>query len=380
MKKRILALLLALSLSLAACTAPAADSYPSPSADPEEIKVDLTKDILEFSAGLSGEETLMTVNGTAVPADFFCYWLVLACKQFKSSYGAYGLSLKNQENSDMVRDEAVNLVASYILMEQKAAELGCPLTDAQLENIQTTIDSSGEDALSIQKSLWGLNETSLRSVLAHHMGHYYNNLLDVCIPATPSDEELNSYAYQTKHILLSTVDLEGGQTILEDGSLGYAPLDEETVAAKRELAEDLLAQIRSSDDIQATFDALMNEYSEDGRDEEGNLSAPDGYVSTPGKMVPEYEQTSFELAIGEVSDIVESTYGYHIILRGEVPDLSSYIVEYRQVQMDALIETWVEEADVVCDDALNAINLNQFYDRFGAYQSDMNAKLNGEKE
>ena len=116
-------------------------------------------------------------------------------------------------------------------------------------------------------------------------------------------EEINE-AYKkdymgAKHILISTVDTET-----------QAPLDEATVAEKKKLAEDLLAQVKGG----ADFDALMNQYTEDP----GSASYPNGYVFTTGEMVPEFEEATKNLSVGQVSDLVETSYGYHIIKRVEI--------------------------------------------------------------
>ena len=43
------------------------------------IEADLSKSALEFSAGLSPNDVLLTVNGEDVRADVFCYLLGNAC-------------------------------------------------------------------------------------------------------------------------------------------------------------------------------------------------------------------------------------------------------------------------------------------------------------
>lgn len=82
----------------------------------------------------------------------------------------------------------------------------------------------------------------------------------------------------------------------------------------RREAEEILQQLREHDDgdIVDFFIALMHDYSEDFG---GLASAPDGYLFQDGDMVSEFYDTSRELEIGEISDIVETDFGYHIILR-----------------------------------------------------------------
>jgi parvulin-like peptidyl-prolyl isomerase len=47
----------------------------------------------------------------------------------------------------------------------------------------------------------------------------------------------------------------------------------------------------------------------------GVASYPDGYLFQSGEMVAEFEDATAALEIGQVSGIVETTYGYHIIYR-----------------------------------------------------------------
>lgn len=74
-------------------------------------------------------------------------------------------------------------------------------------------------------------------------------------------------------------------------------------------AEEALNRIRSGED----FDKIMYEYTIDP----GTYKNPNGYTFGRGYMVKEFEDAAFALGIGEVSDIVESPYGYHIIKRVE---------------------------------------------------------------
>ena len=74
----------------------------------------------------------------------------------------------------------------------------------------------------------------------------------------------------------------------------------------RQKAEEVLAMAKSGKD----FAALAKKYSEDpGSKDNGGL-----YENFKrGDMVPPFEEASFNLPIGAISDLVETQYGYHII-------------------------------------------------------------------
>lgn len=92
----------------------------------------------------------------------------------------------------------------------------------------------------------------------------------------------------------------------ENGNITDEAKKAETLAK----AQAVLERVKNGED----FDALIKECGEDP----GMQQQPDGYCFKKGDMVEPFETATYALEVGGVSDIVETSYGYHIIKRIEL--------------------------------------------------------------
>ena len=142
-------------------------------------------------------------------------------------------------------------------------------------------------------------------------------------------------------------------------------------------AQDLLAQLQAVTDpaqLETKFDELMNANSEDS----GLAANPDGYTFTAGEMVEPFETATRALTPGQISDIVESDYGYHIILRLDPSQVAAVRDKWETAHMSELTQQWVEEAEIETTETYDQLSAKDFYEKLTAYRATLTEETESE--
>jgi peptidyl-prolyl cis-trans isomerase C len=229
--------------------------------------------------------------------------------RIKTAYAAQGRTI--QTDSPMVERQVLDsLVNRDLLMLKVTAEdraKGREQFESSLQRFKTNGGLTEEEfnqklnqqlqIMGLTKKQWelqGIEQASLPVMLEREL------------KANPTDEQAKKYfdenpakferpeMVRAAHILLMTSD-----------PATRKDLSDEQKAAKKKQMEAILKRARAGED----FGKLAKEYSEDP----GSKDKGGEYTFPRGQMMPEFEAAAFSLNTNQVSDIITTPYGYHII-------------------------------------------------------------------
>lgn len=225
---------------------------------------------------------------------------------YEATMSASGQNLSSDEGQTALaeaRKWVLDMRIELLLINQAAAREGVTVSAEEIDAaVSGLISDIGQSALEERLAQEGLTLDQMRQELQKEM--VASRMIELVITAIPSrTEHINA-----RHILLAT----------------------------REEADRVLSQLRTG----ADFATLAQRYSQDSytRDRGGDL----GYVPRGILTAPEVEVAAFALQPGQLSEVIFSALGYHIVqVVDRVPD-REVSAENLRLLRDRSVREWLD--------------------------------------
>lgn len=251
------------------------------------------------------QQTILAIPGLTTPDGKF------DVERYKSLLAMRGMTPAGYEASlrqDLTLQQLTSAIESTAIAPKSVANRLSDLNDQERE-VQELLFKASDYASQVKVS-----EDMLKGYYDKHTADFEipeqvkaeyvvlnSNALAAQIPV--SDAEIKSY-YEQNAKRYGEEEQRRASHILIKVDKGASDVDKAAAKAK---AEKVLAQVKKNP---SDFAKLAKEYSQDPGSAErgGDL----GYFGK-GMMVKPFEDTVYKLKQGEISDLVESDFGYHII-------------------------------------------------------------------
>lgn len=381
MKKRILWLLCAAMLAglLPGCGAAAgAEAYvdveETPAVTESESSADFSAALQKALGKYDGGAVVMTINGRAITWDLYAYWLSRLLDTYHSVLGELpkdfsAVFSQGESLDEFLINSTDRYVIYYAALSTWAEKLGIePESDAALQEAwaEECGQNGGEEAYLetletdfVTKNAWmyyARGDDLYRKLLAAQYGENGEKI---------TQEEAESWAQKNDYVHVNDI-------VLLTKNANGDEMNDTDKAAVLARAEQLLSELRAvqgePEALEEKFDALRNENSEDS----GPENFPDGYTITKNQTETAFETAAFELGEYELSDIVETSGGYHILLglpirtdavMGENEDGEPYTVAVavRRDAFEAEMDDRIGEAVIVWSDEFDDFSVGSLF-------------------
>jgi peptidyl-prolyl cis-trans isomerase C len=211
------------------------------------------------------------------------------------------------ESVEFYRRVLNDLVGTELLYQASKAK-GFLAPDAAVENQMNTLRTRFGDQAQFEQALLaqGLTPEKLREGLTRDLTIQKFVETEIMAGVSVTDEAKRTFYQENAEQMKRPEQVRVSHILVMADQ--NAPAEERELARKK--SQDLLARLKKGED----FATLAGENSDDPGSRANGGELP--WVSR-GETVPAFEQTAFALAPGEISEVVETPFGFHVIKLAE---------------------------------------------------------------
>ena len=266
------------------------------------------------SSSASGSSNpAITYDGTSVSMEEANFYTYIMKSQYESYYGTEIWDMEIEEGvtfGDSMKDMVNNAIVRVLILNSKAEDYGVSLTSEDNTSISEYIENFkanvGEETMAEE----GITEGVIKSVVekSYIASYVYDAMMTQEEVKLSDDEKADAVCVRVQHILITTT-----ETITQDEEGNNIDMTADEIdaykAQQKTLAESVLAKAKAGED----FQALADEYTAENAGFEFAFDKNGFDPVNYSYMVEPFYTASWQLGEGEISDLVESDYGYHII-------------------------------------------------------------------
>lgn len=235
------------------------------------------------------------VNGTAIHSDDYDKQFEQTKKQYSSRFGIDFASAQGQQIEKDIRKGIVDQLVERQIWMNEAKSRNIQVTDKLVDDKLAEIKKGFPDDAAFERALTdnGMKLDELKTRVREGLT-YEAFIAEVTKDTQVSDADVKAYYDKNLSLYKKPEEVNARHILIKD----------------EKKAKEVLAKLKAGGD----FTALAKEHSEDpgSKGTGGDL----GYFGR-GRMVPEFEKAAFSLKKDELSGLVKSQFGYHILKGGE---------------------------------------------------------------
>ena len=242
----------------------------------------------------SESEALITVNGESIPT----YVIEREISSLRERYSRNMLPEEFETKEPEIESDARENAIERVLLVQEAKRLfpKAPKSDVTSRFNKMKREAGGPQAFYQRYGLSPSDDERIRANLAVDV--QYDMYLDSItgeVPS-PSDEACETFYSKNEKAFVEPEAVRASHILLR----GNTGMDAGSIYTR-------LLNLKQQLEGGADFNEIANKLSSQPG-ESGDL----GFF-TRGQMVPQFEQAAFNMEVGEISDVIQTDFGYHLI-------------------------------------------------------------------